>query len=59
MDDEDKRRGFELEYFISTFEVHADEAIPLVMEELVLYEYKYTELSSNPRPESRLFIRYK
>ncbi len=59
IDDEGKRNNLELEYFVSTFEVHADEAMPLVMEELTPYEYKYTELSSNPRPESRFFIRYK
>ena len=58
-DEEEERHKLELEYFISTFEVHADEAKPLVMEELIPYEYKYTELSTNPRPESRFFIRYK
>ena len=58
IDDEAEGHKLELEYLFQTFEVHADEAKPLVMEELVPYEYKYTELSSNPLPESRFLIRY-
>ena len=59
MDEEEIRYKLELEYCYSTFEIHADEAKPLVMEELLPYECKYTEMSGNPLPMSRFFIRYK
>ena len=53
MDDEEKRYKLEFEYLVSTFDAHVDEAKTLVEAELVPYVYKYTELCSNPRPESR------
>ena len=53
MDDEEKRYKLELEYVVSTFDAHVDEAKTLVEAELLPYVYKYTELCSNPRPESR------
>jgi len=53
MDDEEKRYKLELEYVVSTFDAHVDEAKTLVEAELIPYVYKYTELCSNPRPESR------
>ena len=53
MDDEVKRYKLELEYLVSTFDAHVDEAKQLVETELIPYVYKYTELCSNPRPESR------
>jgi hypothetical protein len=51
--DEGKRYKLELEYIVSTFDAHVDEAKTLVEAELLPYVYKYTELCSNPRPESR------
>ena len=53
MDDEEKRYKLEFEYLVSTFDAHVDKAKTLVGAELVPYVYKYTELCSNPRPESR------
>ena len=53
MDAKGKRYKLELEYIVSTFDAHVDEAKTLVEAELLPYVYKYTELCSNPRPESR------
>jgi len=53
MDAKGKRYKLELEYIVSTFDAHVDEARTLVEAELLPYVYKYTELCSNPRPESR------
>ncbi len=53
MKDEEKRYKLKFEYVISTFDAHIDEAKTLVEAELIPYVYKYTELCSNPRPESR------
>ena len=52
-DDKGKRHKLELGYIVSTFDAHVDEAKTLVEAELLPYVYKYTELCSNPRPESR------
>ena len=54
MDDEEKEYKLELEYLVSTFDAHVDEAKTLVETELIPYVYKYTELCSNRRPESRV-----
>ena len=53
MDDEEKRYKLKFEYLVSTFDAHVDEAKTLVEADLIPYVYKYTELCSNPRPESR------
>jgi hypothetical protein len=53
MDDEEKRYKLKFEYLVSTFDAHVDEVKTLVEAELIPYVYKYTELCSNPRPESR------
>ena len=54
MDAKGKRYKLELGYIVSTFDAHVDEARTLVEAELLPYVYKYTELCSNPRPESRV-----
>ena len=51
--DKRKRNSMKLDYIVSTFDAHVDEAKTLVEAELLPYVYKYTELCSNPRPESR------
>jgi hypothetical protein len=51
--DKRKRNSMKLDYIVSTFDTHVDEAKTLVEAELLPYVYKYTELCSNPRPESR------
>ena len=51
--DKRKRNSMKLDYIVSTFDAHVDEAKTLVEAELLPYIYKYTELCSNPRPESR------
>ena len=53
MHDRGKRYKLELEYVISTFDAHVDEARTLVEAELLPYVYKYIQLCSNPGPESR------
>jgi hypothetical protein len=53
MDDEGKRCFLKLEELASILDVHVDEARTLVEVELLPYVYKYIQLCSNPRPESR------
>ena len=43
-----------LEDLVIILDAHVDEAKTLVEAELIPYVYKYTELCSNPRPESRV-----
>jgi len=52
--DKRKRNSMKLDYIVSTFDAHVDEAKTLVEAELLPYVYKYTELCSNRRPESRV-----
>jgi len=49
-----KRHVQPLEYVASIIDAHVDEAITLVEAELFPCVYKYTELCSNTRPESRV-----
>ena len=53
MDDKGKGYSLKLEGLATILDAHVDEARMLVEEELLPYVYKYTELCSNPRPESR------
>ena len=53
MHDKGKRRSLKLEDLAFILDAHVDEAKKLVEMELIPYLYKYTELCSNPRPESR------
>ena len=54
MDYTEKRYKLELEYIVSTFDAHVDEAKTFVEADLIPYVCKYTELYSNPRPETRV-----
>jgi hypothetical protein len=54
MNDDERRCKLEAEYIVSTFDAHADEAKAMGEMELIPYVYRYTELCSNPRPESRV-----
>jgi hypothetical protein len=48
-----KRHLLKLEDLAFILDAHVDEAKRVVETELLSYLYKYTELCSNPRPESR------
>jgi hypothetical protein len=53
MHDEGERNQLKLEDLVFIFVDHVDDPKKLVEMELLPYAYKYTELCSNPRPESR------
>ena len=53
MHDKGKKHSLKLEDLAFILGAHVDEAKKLVEAELIPYLYKYTELCSNPRPESR------
>ena len=56
IDEEARRYNLKLGYLVSTFDTHVDEAKQLIRTGLLPYVYEYTDLCSNPRPESR--VRY-
>ena len=53
MHDKGKEHLLKLEDVVSILDALVDEAKVLVKMELIPYIYKYRELCSNPRPESR------
>jgi len=54
MHDKGKRHSLKLEDLSFILDAHVDEAKRVVETELLPYLYKYIELCSNPRPESRV-----